>query len=324
METVRGLSNWRLVVRREEDGAAILRAQSCDQIAVLPETLCGLPVTALSDRALAPKAAPVEGEEVTVTGGAEKGEWDNRNIRELTLPPNLRRIGDYAFLNLRSMETLRFSDELTEIGSASFMNCRSFSRIELTRTREGQGPALAGIVQSQPQELDVTIRQRSGQTLRLLFPEYRESYTENSPAHHFDLQISGGGYAYHSVFRSRALHLTDYDALWPGYLAAEHDEASALRLAFLRLRFPVELGAKARARYEDHLRKNLRAALLYVLRENDGAGLRLLLDLGPAPDDAVEAALETARRLSRTEATAILLETRRRAAPVGRKRRFEL
>ena len=324
METVRGLSNWRLTVRREADSVTILRALSCDRRAVLPESLFGLPVTALGDRALAPKREETAGEDVLVTGGAEEGAWDNRNIVELTLPPKLRAIGDYAFLNLRSMETLRFSDRLTNIGSASFMNCRSFSRIDLARCGDGQGPALAGIVQSQPQELDVTVRLDGGRLLRLLFPEYRESYTENSPAHHFDLQISGGGYAYHSVFRSRTLSLADYDGLWNSYLAAEHEEQSARKLAFLRLRYPVDLSEKASGRYADYLRRNLREALLYALGENDSAGLRLLLALGDAPEEALETVLERSRALGRTEATAILLEARHRAAPAGRRRRFEL
>ena len=324
METVSGLSNWRLVVRREENEITILRAVSCDTRAALPETLFGLPVTALSDRALAPKAAPVEGEEIVVTGGAETGEWDNRNIRELTLPSGLRWIGDYAFWNLRAMETLRFTDALETIGSASFMNCRSFSRIELTRLDAGQGPALAAIVQAQPQELDVGIRGADGGLTRLIFPEYRETYTENSPAHHFDLLITGGGYAYHSVFRSKALSLAEYDGLWKNYLAAEHDEDSALRLACYRLRWPTDLSKKARGRYGDYLLAHMGEALAYALTAYDGEMLRLLLSLGEIPEPALSAALDLARSLGRTEATALLLESRHRRAPAGRAKRFEL
>ena len=148
METISGLTNWRLSVRREGDGITILRAVSCDRRAVLPDALFGLPVTALHDRALAHGATPLEGEEVRILGGAESEDWDNRNIKELTLPHSLREIGDYAFMNLRSMETLRFHDGLRATGSASFMNCRSFSRVELTRSGTEQGPALASIVRS--------------------------------------------------------------------------------------------------------------------------------------------------------------------------------
>ena len=47
METIPGSGNWRLTLRREAEGVTILRAATCDRRAVLPDTLFGLPVTAL-------------------------------------------------------------------------------------------------------------------------------------------------------------------------------------------------------------------------------------------------------------------------------------
>lgn len=324
METVSGLTNWRLSVRREDDGVTILRAVTCDENAVLPVTLFGLPVTKLADRALAHGAAPRTGEEVTVLGGAEGPDWDNRNITALTLPPGLQSVGDYAFLNLRRMETLRFYDRLRAFGSASFMNCRLFSRVELTRTGLDQGPALASLVSGLPQELDVRIDRADGSTLRLIFPEYYENYTENSPAHHFELKIVGGGYAYHGVFRDKKLAVADFDALWRVYIAAEHEEDSALRLAYYRLRYPAELGGRAREQYAAFLRRNLRPALSFALRERDTRGLRLLLELGAPDADTLDAALEESRALRLTEATALLLEQRRGTPGAGRRKRFAL
>ena len=116
METISGLTNWRLTVRRETEGVTILRAVTCDENAALPDEIFGLPVTGLSDRALAHGAKPAEGEEVTVLGGAEGADWDNRNITALTLPRGLQSVGDYAFMNLRRMETLRFFDGVRTFG----------------------------------------------------------------------------------------------------------------------------------------------------------------------------------------------------------------
>ena len=324
METISGLTNWRLTLRREAEGVTILRALTCDEKAVLPDEIFGLPVTALSDRALAASAAPVEGEQVTILGGAESDAWDNRGITDLTLPRRLRTVGDYAFMNLRSMETLRFYDELQSIGSASFMNCRLFSRLELWRADSGQGPALASIVHSLPQELDVTVHSADGAVYRLIFPEYFENYTENSPAHHFELKIVGGGYAYHGVFRSKKLTLSDYDTLWRDYIAAEHEEASALRLAYYRLRYPAELSDRAREQYAAFLRQDLRGALSLAMLERDAHGLRLLLSLGGPDADTLNAALDESRALRFTEATALLLEQRRGQPGAGRRKKFEL
>ena len=324
MKTISGLTNWRLTVRRETDGVTILRAVTCDENAVLPDELFGLPVIRLSDRALAYGAAPVDGEEVTILGGAESEDWDNRNIRTLTLPRGLQTIGDYAFMNLRRMETLRFYDAVQSIGSASFMNCRLFSCVELTRIAHDQGPALASLVQSLPQELDVTIHNADGSELRLIFPEYFENYTENSPAHHFELKIVGGGYAYHGVFRAKKLAVPDFDALWRDYIAAEHDDLSALRLAYYRLRCPVELNVRAREQYASFLRQNLQDALSLAMKEKDAHGMRLLISLDKIDAETLDFALNESRALRFTEATALLLEQQRGQAGAGRKKTFEL
>ena len=160
--------------------------------------------------------------------------------------------------------------------------------------------------------------------LRLIFPEYFENYTENSAAHHFELKIVGGGYAYHGVFRAKKLAVADYDALWRDYLAAEHEEKSALRLAFYRLRYPAELSDRARQQYAAYLRRRIADALRFALGERDIRGVRLLLDLGSLDPEALDAALTEARSLRFTEATALLLEQRRGAQGTGRRKKFEL
>ncbi len=324
LETISGLTNWQLTVRREEDGVTILRALTCDRKAVLPDELFGLPVTALQDRALAAGAAPAEGEKLCVLGCTESGAWDNRNITELNLPPSLRRIGNYAFMNLRSMVTLRFFDNLCSTGSASFMNCSSFSRLELWRSGQRQGPALASLVQSLQQELDVSVYEADGRALHLIFPEYVESYTENNAAHHFDLRITGGGYAYHNVFRNKTLAVSDYDALWPAYIAQKHDEDSALRIAYFRFSCPAGLNGQAGEQYGVYLRANLGRALSFALRERDMQGLRILLNLGGLEAETLDAALRESRGLNLTEATALLLEKRHAQPAAGRTRTFEL
>ena len=324
METISGLTNWKLTVRREKDCVRILRAVTCDRKAILPDALFGLPVTALADYALAPDTEGDAGENVRVLGGAEDGEWDNRSLTDLTLPRFLQDIGDYAFMNLRALETLRFYDDLRNTGRAGFINCRSFSRLALTRRGPRQGPALASFVQNLRQELDVTVLNADGSMLRLIFPEYIEDYTENSPGRYFQLRISGRGYAYHNVFRDRALSVPDYDDLWPDYIARAHDEDCALRLAYCRLRWPSGLGRQAGEGYGAFLRANLGRALSHALAERDTRGLKMLLELGEPGPGVLDKALSEARGLQLTEATALLLEKRREQPAAGRRRSFDL
>ncbi len=324
MERISALSNWRLKIRREEAGVTVLRASTCDADAVLPDELFGLPVVRLSDRALASGAADVPGEELELSCGMPDRDFDNRHIRRLTLPRGLKSIGDYAFLNLREMEELCLFDELQGVGGACFMNCRSFSRLDLTRTSPQQGPALAAIVSALPQELTAAVHGGTEGELRLVFPEYVERYEENSPARHFDFKIGGAGYPYHIVFRSRKLNVADYDALFPGMLAVEHEEDTALRLAFCRLRWPADLSERAAAVYRAYLEKHREDALLYALRMRDGEGLSLALSLAGLTQGDLTAALDAARASGYTEGAALLLEKRHRLFPTQTSRKWEL
>ena len=138
MERISGVNNWKLTVRREAAGVTVLRAATCDERAALPDTLLGLPVTALEDHALSPAAGEAAGEEVLVTCGPlpAEPEWNNRRLRDLALPAGLLRVGDYAFLNCDHLETLRLHDGIQRWGGGTLMNCRQLSRIHLTRTGE--------------------------------------------------------------------------------------------------------------------------------------------------------------------------------------------
>lgn len=324
METVSGSGNWKLTIRRETAGITVLRAAACDARAALPERLFGLPVTALGDHALSPSAPAAEGEEVLVTCGASPdADWDNRALRELTLPPSLTAVGDYALMNCAGLETLRLRDSVERWGAAVLMNCRSLNTLRLTRTGEA-GDTLAWFTDELPGELDVTVEEADGSVFRLIFPEYREVYEENCPAHHFDYNIRGAGYPYHHAFRNKRLDLRTYDRLWPGLLGMEHDRACAVRLAFWRLRYPAELSPRAEERYLDYLRAHAGEAAVWLAGERDVSHLAFLLRAAPPAGEDLSAACGLARKMGNTAALALLLEGRRDAAPRGLDKRFDL
>ena len=327
METVSGASNWKLVFRREGGGVTILRAGTPDVRAVLPERLFGLQVTALGDRALAPErqgdALPPGAEAVLVTCGLAEAEWDNRRLQDLALPETLEAMGNYALLNCSALKTLRMYDGAARWGGGALMNCRSLDTLHLTRTGPDQGEALAWFAGELSRELDVTLHGPEGITARLLFPEYTELYEENCPAHHFDYFISGAGYPYHHCFRQKRLSLKEYDALWRDFLGMEHDEAAALRLAWRRLRWPLDLG-EAEAGYRAYLKEHAGDALRLLMEEEDGDVLPLLLDLAEPDREALSAACALAREKGDTAALAALLENQHRRFPAGLEKTFAL
>lgn len=324
METVSGLSNWKLVIRREQAGITILRAVTCDPRAVLPEQLFGLPVTALAPHALSPNAAQPQGEEVLVTCGrpAEEG-WTNAQMQELTLPASLERVGDYALFNCAELKKLSLHDGVRFWGGGTLMNCRCLDMFHITRVGE-QGETLAYFADELSRELDVTIVEPDGGQVRLIFPEYVEVYEENCPAHHFDYNIYGAGYPYHHCFRNKRLSLKEYDSLWREFLGVEHDDGCAVRLAWWRLRYPAELTEKAEGAYLAYLRTHVPAAVKWLLERRDLTGLHFLLERTQPDRETLCAACALAREQQAPEAVALLLEEQHRRFPPTAARSFDL
>lgn len=324
METVSGLSNWKLVIRREQAGITVLRGITCDPRAVLPEQLFGLPVTALGPHALSPNAAQPQGEEVLVTCGrpAEEG-WTNAQMQELTLPASLERVGDYALFNCAELKKLSLHDGVRFWGGGTLMNCRCLDTFHLTRMGE-QGETLAYFADELSRELDVTIVEPGGGQVRLIFPEYVEVYEENCPAHHFDYNIYGAGYPYHHCFRNKKLSLKEYDSLWREFLGVEHDDGCAVRLAWWRLRYPAELTEKAEGAYLTYLRAHVPAAVEWLLEQRDLTGLHFLLERTQPDRETLSAACALAREQRAPEAVALLLEEQHRRFPPVAARNFDL
>lgn len=331
MESVSGVSNWRLVFRQEENGGiTLLRAGTPDARAALPDQILGLPVESLGDRALAPERqgdpVPAGAETLQMVCGpaAEGAAWDNRRLNDLTFPGTLRAVGDYALLNCAVLKTLRMADSISHWGGGTLMNCRRLDTLRLTRTGPEQGEALAWFAGELSRELDVTISGPGEEAARLLFPEYTELYEENCPAHHFDYFISGAGYPYHHCFRQKRLSLKEYDALWRDFLGMEHDETAALRLAWYRLRWPLDLGEAAEAVYRSYLEAHAGEALRLLLEEEGGADLPFLLRLTEPDREALSAACALAREQGATAAQAALLEELHRRFPAGLEKSFTL
>ena len=323
MEQISGVNNWKLVIRREPAGVTILRAETCDKKAALPDTLFGLPVVALGGHALTPGRQAPEGEEVLVTCGPAGEEWDNRQLEDLHLPESLRRVGDYALFNCTALRTLRLADTIGYWGGGVLMNCRQLDTFHLTCTgREGE--LLAYLAEELPRELDMTLCYPEGQTARVIFPEYAEIFEENVPHHQFDFHIQGAGYSYHHCFYHKRFSLRDYDQLWKGYLGMEYEEDCALRLAWWRLRYPMDLTDQAEVAYWVYLRDHGMDTARWLLSRRDAAGLRTLFSRTDWTREDLSELCDLARGQDATEVLAVLLEEQHRRFPSGMDKTFDL
>ena len=299
-------NNIHMICRREGAGIAIQEARTDGRDVVVPETLFGLPVKALGPRAFSPR------------GGEE-----HRRIRSIVLPAALERVGDYAFYNCTGLERLHLTDRTRDWGGGCLMNCRSLRSIVLRRAVD-RSATLFYFANELSTELDVAIAGPEGTELRLIFPEYIESFENNDPAHHFDFHLYGPGFPYHHAFRDKQLDLALYDGAWEEMLRREYEPGCALRLAYFRLRYPGGLGEKGRAAYQAYLSAHCGEALAWLLAERDCRGLSWLLSRFAPSREELSAALALSRERQLPEAVALLLEEQHRRFPAGRGRRFEL
>jgi len=323
LETISGANNWRLVFRRESAGITLLQAQTCDRKAALPKELFGLPVTALAHHALTPGRAAPEGETVLITCGPAVGDWDNGQLEELTLPESLTRAGDYAFFNCGKLKVLRLSDCLRYWGGGTLMNCRSLDTFYL-RCSGCEGEVLAYLADELSRELDVTLTYSSGESARLIFPEYTEIYEENVPHHQFDFHIGGAGYPYHHCFYQKQFSFQEYDKLWKGFLGMGYDTACAIRLAWWRLRYPVELKAAAAEEYLAYLRNHVQETARWLLERRDAAGMQFLLKQTEIEKEVLAELCAIARGEDQPEMLAILLEDQHHRFRTGAEKTFDL
>ena len=303
METI--ANNLELTCREESGGIVIERVRTAETRVAVPERLFGLPVTALGQRAFAPRAG--------------EGAGGHRSIRSVALPPTLERVGDYAFYNCTGLERLSLTDRTQTWGGSCLMNCRSLRRVEIQRVEE-DSTAPFYFANELSTELDMTIFGSDGVELRLLFPEYIESYENNDPAHHFDFHLYGPGFPYHHAFRNKRLDIALFDGAWRKMLRREFEPECAMRLALYRLRYPKGLSARAEADYRSYIAERAGEALLWLLEERDGQGVDWLLREFRPGREALSAGLDAARSLRFSEAAARLLEEQHRRFPgSGRK-----
>ncbi|SFO23345.1 hypothetical protein SAMN05216515_11515 [Eubacterium pyruvativorans] len=323
-----GYGNWKIKYVEEEGGILLLRAVTCDRDAVLPAEIDGVPVTGIWNYAMGPKdhTGKEEGTWIELEGAGGDGEkkWSNAGIRSLTLPESVRFIGEYAFHGMYDLEKLELFDVPVTWCAEACQNWFSLHEIIIRSWQGGQGN-LAYLCEHFSAELDVRIFWEDGRTARLLFPEYLEVVTENTPARQFVTNTEGFGYPYHHLFRGGQLSFGLYDGEWEYALSHEaEDPEGLLTLAWYRLYWPEGLQDRFREGYQKYVSKNRMKLLDRLIREDAPGQLEKLLKLVPAERAELDRGCETARTLRRTACLAVLMQQIRGLVPAGRKKSFDL
>ena len=94
---------------------------------------------------------------------------ENRDIKEVYVPENVKKIGAHAFYNCRSMYKLTLENASVDIGDGAFKNCERLKVISIYYKSGGNLKSLKSILADIHTEVKVHIFYEDGEA-SLIFP----------------------------------------------------------------------------------------------------------------------------------------------------------
>ena len=322
----------------QNNAAVLCRCYGTGGYLDLPERIDGLPIRELADHCFAPeksiripahllRRAVCRGGNWTACPDDADGKMPDpaplcaQELKEITLPSQLVKTGDYAFYGCRNLERLIFPASFRVLSGGAFVACNHIREIVFVQEDPAQTPpAMKDVISEISYEVTVTVKTASGQTLwRTLFPEYYEESTENTPARIIEIKYRGTGYQCRQCFRKGVFDFAAYDALF--YLTSVWEfYQSVVRLCLLRLTWPTELSDKARDDYLHFLQEQSEECAKYVLQEEHLSCLQVLMDYDYFTEALLSEFLSLAGARSLTGAVSLLMDYRQKHFSQAKKR----
>lgn len=228
------------------------------------------------------------------------------DLEEIVLPKTVKKIGHYAFYNCRNLRKITFFNEIQDIGSGAFTGCHNVRELDVTIIGNNYS-SLKEFLQELVEEMVVHFRHK--EYAKLVFPEYFEEGTENTPARNLSSEIHGAGLVYRYCLRRGEFRFDEYDECFRTALILERPELLQ-KLVLGRLRYPYQLQDKARAKYEAYAKEHFVEIGLKLVREKDVEVLRWFVDKYVLEENQIGKLLDEAGKFGEAECTACLMEIR--------------
>lgn len=301
--------------KREDQTARLLRIYGETGEAVVPEQIDGAAVTEIADYCFSQSLHLPAEEDYLITcipadeGQCELHEQAGRYITSVELPVTVKKLGRYAFYNCSRLKKLIIGDGITEVGSDCFMNCIRLSELQLEADYKKPG-ALRQILAQITSDIEVFFC-RQGQTQAVIFyPEYTESYDEIAPAHIFGRKITGEGFRARQSFADEVVMLSSYDGIF-AQACIEESERTLCRMAYDRLRYPVDLEMDQREAYEHYLGEHAGVLFLEGMNKQDLTVVSFLSEHGYVDPAMYEQGITLAASAGWVHGSSYLIEQKR-------------
>lgn len=329
---------------KKENSAVIWRCFSYDTTADVPEEIEGLKVTGIApytfsahmDETAFQKALQAGKIKIYIPDSLQMDSLPpalcGSAVTEVRFPESVTQVGRYCFYNCSNLQKLSFSGMLGDWGSGVFTGCHKVRNLTVSIS-SSRVSFLKSILDELPEELRVEyivepVYNAEGELCsnqgyaNLVFPEFYEEGTENTPAKILGVRYHGMGMRYRNCFNNKIFDFRKYDnsALFSLALSQESVQLMA-EMAMNRLRYPYELSEQAAEMYREHIRCHGKDLIALLMKTRDLPGIRWLLDLAGKDQELIEALTEQASKMQFAEALSCLMEYHHtNAKPVRRRR----
>lgn len=323
----------------------IIRCYGTDSRVVLPEEINGISVVSAAPYAFSAHKDDEEEAEVWESEEAfsfgEERLLAGEEVQEIVFPDTLKEIGRYIFYGCKKLERLEFSDTLMQVGTGAFTGCSGLKELVIHQ-KKGIKSCAKEILGELWQKIDVDFLYENGEAggkrTHMVFPEHYDEAVENTPARILFTEYHGSGTNYRQCFYNKELDFAEYDSLFD--MAVVMDKLEVLvDMSFGRLRYPWQLGERAKKQYEDYIRGNLNDIGEYLVESGNLNGLELLSREKLWNREGLEHSIDVASSKKDMEISAFLMNERSRmieeeqkvagekeneGCPVKRRKKFQL
>lgn len=241
----------------------------------------------------------------------------NEALESVCLSEHVEEIGAHAFYNCRNLSWIEMSDRIVSIGDGAFKNCGKIHTVKL-RCRGGNFRCLKDLLAELNQLLTVSIEYSAKDCAVLIFPYYFQDYEENTPARIINQVTIGSGVFYREAVGREEISYSLYDRNFYNEKIIDEPE-TVYQVALYRLAFPYRLSQNARLEYTAYLQEHFDDIFKLLIKKDRLEHVRLFLSLSFWRREAIQKAVEQARKAQQMDILSLLLEYEKEHYGTGRK-----
>lgn len=313
-----------------KQGVEILECRGYDSLAVVPEKIDGVAVTALAPYLFSahenyndirhPNAfwQSSAGHKISQQEAEELPKVKGDFLEELRLPSSIRKVGAYGFYNCERLRKLELYSTTLDWGAGVFTGCVGIEEL-IIHVDESRKSCLKEILTELRQTLQVFYDGK--EQARLVFSEFFEEAVENTPARILVTNTHGCGQKYRNAFVQTQFQFQEYDSLFP-HIQVQESERLAVELALGRVMYPCQLTEKYEKQYKEYLKEHWTAAVCYAIEKEDIEALVWLTEKISYDAAGLKMVIEIANQKGNISAVSLLMNLA--GGQRGIRRRFVL